>query len=134
MKNIYDGNVVTDNNGDATVELPDWFEALNRDFRYQLTVIGDFAQAIVSQKISNNSFSIKTDKSNVEVSWQVTGIRQDAFANTHRIPVEENKSAEEQGKYLHPQVFGMPETMGIDYDEKLEQEKIRIEKQQEEIL
>ena len=31
--------------GFATVELPEWFEALNRDFRYQLTVIGDGAWA-----------------------------------------------------------------------------------------
>jgi len=25
--------------------LPDWFEAENTDFRYQLTVVGQFAQA-----------------------------------------------------------------------------------------
>ena len=49
MMNIYTGNVVTDELGLATVKLPDWFEAENTDFRYQLTVIGAFAQAIVSQ-------------------------------------------------------------------------------------
>jgi hypothetical protein len=41
---------------------------LNRDFRYQLTVIGTFAQAIVVTEIANGSFSIKTDKPNVKVS------------------------------------------------------------------
>ncbi|MEN8193726.1 MAG: hypothetical protein ABFS12_12965, partial [Bacteroidota bacterium] len=123
MMNIYNGNVTTDGNGNADVELPEWFEALNRDFRYQLTVIGEFAQAIVSQKISNNRFSIKTDKPNVEVSWQVTGIRQDAFANANRIPVEEVKNPEDRGKYLHPKAFGMPESMGVDYDEKHEKER-----------
>ncbi len=40
MKNIYDGVVTLDSNGAATVTLPDWFEALNQDFRYQLTAIG----------------------------------------------------------------------------------------------
>ena len=50
MMNIYDGNVTTDAHGDAVVELPEWFETLNRDFRYQLTVIGQFAQAIVVQR------------------------------------------------------------------------------------
>ena len=40
MMNIYTGNVITDELGVATVQLPDWFEAENADFRYQLTVIG----------------------------------------------------------------------------------------------
>ncbi|MEJ5263623.1 MAG: hypothetical protein WHT45_13140, partial [Ignavibacterium sp.] len=115
MKNIYDGTVITDASGYATVTLPDWFEALNKDFRYQLTVIGDFAQAIISQKIQNNQFTIRTDKPNVEVSWQVTGIRKDAFAEKYRIPVEEYKKGDDIGKYLHPEAFGLPETMGIDY-------------------
>ena len=102
MKNIYDGNVTTDANGEVTVQLPDWFEALNRDFRYQLTVIGTFAQAIVAEKIKGNRFVIKTSALKVEVSWQVTGIRQDAFANKHRIQVEEAKPERERGYYLHP--------------------------------
>jgi trimeric autotransporter adhesin len=113
MMNIYNGNVVTDANGDALVPLPDWFETLNRDFRYQLTVVGQFAQAIVASKVAHNQFSIKTDKPNVEVSWQVTGIRQDAWANAHRIPVEEHKNARERGHYIHPELFGAPEEASI---------------------
>ena len=106
MMNIYNGNVVTDKRGLATIELPDWFEALNRDFRYQLTVIGRFAQAIVMEKVHNHQFTIKTNKPDVEVSWQVTGIRQDPYANAYRIPVEEVKPPQEQGRYLHPELFG----------------------------
>lgn len=106
MMNIYNGNVVTDGRGDAIVTLPDWFEALNRDFRYQLTAIGQPAQAFVSSEISDGRFSIKTDKPNVKVSWQVTGIRQDAWANAHRIPTELDKPAKDQGHYLHPELFG----------------------------
>jgi hypothetical protein len=116
MMNIYNGNVITDANGDAVVELPAWFEALNRDFRYQLTVIGQFAQAIVNEKVHNNHFSIKTDKPNVEVSWQVTGIRHDAFAEAHRIQVEVEKTGSERGKYLYPKEYGVSETLGIDYE------------------
>jgi hypothetical protein len=101
MMNIYNGNVVTDHSGFATITLPDWFEALNRDFRYQLTVMGQFAQAIVSKKVQNNQFVIQTDKPDVEVSWQVTGIRHDAYANAHRIPVEQDKPESERGKYFH---------------------------------
>ncbi len=108
MMNIYNGNVVTDERGYATVVLPDWFEALNRDFRYQLTVIGEFAQAIVAQKIEGDQFVIRTDKPAIEVSWQVTGIRHDAFANANRIPVEEDKPEAERGHYLHAEAFGRP--------------------------
>lgn len=106
MMNIYNGNVVTDRRGRAIVEMPAYFEALNCDFRYQLTVVGRFAQAIVAEKIHDNTFVIETSKPRVEVSWQVTGIRHDAWANAHRIQVEELKSVEEQGHYFHPEEAG----------------------------
>jgi hypothetical protein len=105
MMDIYNGNVTTDRHGLATVNLPGYFSALNRDFRYQLTVIGQFAQAIIAGKVADNRFVIRTNKPQVEVSWQVTGIRQDAYANAHRIPVEVDKPRQEQGHYLHPEFF-----------------------------
>jgi hypothetical protein len=115
MMNIYNGNVVTDATGFAKVSLPDYFEALNKDFRYQLTVIGQFAQAIVSKKIQNNRFMIRTDKPNVEVSWQVTGVRQDPYAKAHPIEVEKIKPEGEHGKYLAPELYGQPKDKGINY-------------------
>ena len=115
MKNIYDGVITTNAEGLATVELPPYFEALNKDFRYQLTCIGDFAQAIVSKKIANNTFVIHTDKPNIEVSWQVTGIRKDAYAEAHRLIPEVEKTPDERGKYLNPELYGQPETQKIGY-------------------
>ena len=128
MKNIYDGTVVTDTNGEAVVALPEWFEALNRDFRYQLTAIGQPAQAWIASKIANHAFTIKTDKPNVEISWQVTGIRQDAWANAHRVPVEHQKTGREAGHYLHPELFGAPEESSITWarhPEMMKQQKQR---------
>jgi hypothetical protein len=116
MMNIYTGNVTTDGSGLATVQLPDWFEALNTDFRYQLTAIGQFAQAIVASEISQHQFSIRTDKPNVKVSWQVTGVRHDAFANANQIPVEVEKAAADRGRYLYPEAFGQPATARIGYE------------------
>ena len=113
MMNIYNGNVTTDANGDAVIEMPAYFEALNRDFRYQLTVIGTFAQAMVAEKIRGNRFRVKTNAPNVEVSWQVTGVRQDAYANKHRIPVEAEKIEKERGFYLHPEAFNQPQENSI---------------------
>ena len=50
----------------------------------------------------DNRFQIAGGAPGQKISWQVTGIRQDAYANAHRIVVEENKPAEEVGHYLHP--------------------------------
>ena len=121
--NVYNGNVTTDAKGEATVMLPEWFEALNKDFRYQLTPIGQFADAIVASEISANRFTIKTDKPNVKVSWQVTGIRKDPYANANRIPVEESKPEEARGKYLHPTEWGQSESLGITFEQHRQSEK-----------
>jgi len=104
MINIYNGNIVTDKNGEAIVTLPDYFEALNKDFRYQLTVIGEFAQAIIKEKIKNNTFKIKTDKPEIEVSWEVTGIRHDPYAENNPVIVEQEKPENEKGTLLHSEV------------------------------
>ena len=108
MMNIYTGNVITDAQGEARVQLPDWFEALNTDFRYQLTVIGQFAQAIVSSEVQNHEFAIRSSVPNVKVSWQITGVRQDAFAKANPLVVEEEKAPRLKGFYLHPELYGAP--------------------------
>ena len=116
MMNVYNGNITTDGNGQAIVTLPNYFYALNKDFRYQLTVIGSFAQTMVATKISaNNTFTIKSDKPNIEVSWQVTGVRQDAYANAHRIVAVVDKTGNEKGKYIYPELFGQSKEKGIFY-------------------
>lgn len=118
MMNIYNGNVVLDGEGKAVVEMPAWFEAVNRDFRYQLTAVGGPGPNLyVAKKIEGNTFSIAGGSPGLEVSWQVTGIRQDPYANANRVPVEVEKAAGEKGKYLHPEAWGQPEEQGIDYEE-----------------
>jgi hypothetical protein len=107
MKNVYDGTVTLDGDGRATVELPDWFEALNQDYRYQLTAIGIPAPELhISREVKNGTFSIAGGRADQKVSWQVTGIRQDAWAIANRIPVEVEKPERDQGRYLHPELFG----------------------------
>ena len=119
MMNIYNGNIVTDATGKATVQLPDYFEALNMEFRYQLTVIGSFAQAIISKEVAANKFEIATSTPNVKVSWQVTGVRHDPYAQANRIPNAIDKEAANKGKYLHPELYNQPLSKAIGYtDEK----------------
>jgi hypothetical protein len=113
MMNIYNGNVTLDGNGEAFVPLPEWFQKLNRDFRYQLTCLDGFAPIYIAQRVQGNRFKIAGGKPGMEVSWQVTGVRQDAWANAHRIPVEQVKPEKERGSYLHPELFGAPAEKSI---------------------
>jgi hypothetical protein len=106
MKNIYDGVVLLGINGEACVALPSYFEALNSDYRYQLTPIGAPANLYVSSEVSQNRFCIAGGSAGLKVSWQVTGIRIDAWAVRNRIQVEVPKAPDEAGKYLNPEVFG----------------------------
>jgi len=116
MKNVYDGVVVTDRRGFATVTMPRWFQALNGTFRYQLTIVGrSFAQAIVWRELAHNRFTIRTSAPRVKVSWQVTGIGHDPYANDHRIQVEVPKTPIEQGKYIYPQGYGESKRQSIGY-------------------
>jgi hypothetical protein len=105
MKNLYDGIVTLDSKGEATVMLPDWFEALNKDFRYQLTCIGGWAQVYIKEEIKNNQFIIAGGKTGMKVSWMVTGTRHDPWANDHRIKIERDKKAQEKGTYLYQDYY-----------------------------
>ncbi len=131
MKDIYDGVATTGDDGLAVVTMPDYFQALNRDFRYQLTCIGQFAQAIVWSELKDNHFTIKTDKPGVKVSWQVTGIRQDPYANAHPLIVEQAKPAGEQGLYLYPELYGQPDGKGIGNDKVQQAEQSNQQAQQQ---
>ena len=116
MMNVYNGNVILNDKGEACIQLPAWFESLNRDFRYQLTAIGaPGPNLFIAEKISSNKFKIGGGSPGMEVSWQVTGIRNDPYANAHRIIVEEEKLASEKGYYLHPEAYGQPKEKGIDW-------------------
>ncbi|MCI0581808.1 MAG: hypothetical protein L0227_02760 [Chloroflexi bacterium] len=115
-KLVYDGVVTTDAKGEATIELPAYFGALNRDLRYQLTVIGSFAQAMVQSKVTGNRFTIATSEPRVEVSWQISGVRQDAYAKAHPLVVESAKTGREKGRYLNPLEHGQPASSGVDFE------------------
>jgi hypothetical protein len=99
-----------DANGEATVELPHWFEALNKDFRYQLTSIGAPAPNLyIPGEIQQHRFRIAGGgNSGQRVSWQVSGVRQDAWARANPVIVEEDKSADDRGRFVHPGAHGHP--------------------------
>jgi hypothetical protein len=116
MMNIYNGNAKLDSRGEAVVELPERFGALNKDFRYALSAIGTPGPSLyIAEEVANNRFKIAGGGPGAKVSWTVTGVRQDAWANAHRIPVEEDKSDQERGHYLHPELFNQPEEKSVEW-------------------
>jgi hypothetical protein len=150
MKNVYDGVVILDDKGEAEIELPDWFGALNKDFRYQLTAVGapgpnlyiaeEISDGVTNHGNSSNKnnksrFKIAGGTSGMKVSWQVTGIRQDPYAKAHPIQVEEDKPAKERGYYLYPDLYGQPAEKGISHllfpEEEEKQELLLINEQNE---
>jgi hypothetical protein len=119
MKNVYDGVVTLDQNGRAVVKLPDYFQVLNKDYRYLLTPIGAPAPNLyIEQEIQNNQFVIAGGNPGQKVSWQVTGIRKDPYALAHPIVPEVEKKGNEKGKYLHPELYGKPKSMQIGFDDR----------------
>lgn len=116
MLTIYSGNVVLGTKGEAQVELPTWFEVVNRDFRYQLTPIGAPGPNLyIAEEISGGRFTIAGGKPGSKVSWTVTAVRQDPFAKAHPLAVEVEKPEEERGSYLHPELYGAPKEAGLSW-------------------
>jgi len=108
-KNIYDGIAVLDARGEAVVALPPWVEGVNRDFRYQLTAIGGAAPGLhIAREITKGRFKIGGGERRMRVSWQVTGIRKDVWAQANPVVVEEKKVGVERGSYIHPELHGKP--------------------------
>jgi hypothetical protein len=111
---LYSGNVVLDNKGEAVVELPEWFEAVNQDFRYQLTAIGAPAPNLfIAEEVAGNRFRVAGGAAGMRVSWQLTALRSDAWMQAHPFAVEQDKEGVERGHYIAPELFGAPAELSI---------------------
>ncbi len=121
---LYRGTVKADNNGEAIVELPSYFEALNKDFSYHLTPIGDWANLYVKEKIKDNKFVIAGAKPNMEISWLVIAKRNDPLMNSIDQTVEVEKRGKNVGKYLHPEVYGKDRSYKATYNRPMTKEEI----------
>jgi hypothetical protein len=126
--NKYSGNITTDANGEAIVELPEYVELVNKDFRYNLTVIGTFAQVIVGKEVSDNKFVIRTDEPNVKVSWELTGVRNDPYMQQNAYEPVREKASEEKGTYMNPELYGKTNKVNEAIEkQRIEKKKAQIE-------
>jgi hypothetical protein len=122
-QNFYVGNVVTDAQGHAWVTLPDYFSEINRNFKYQLTVVdgentNDFVMAKVATKIKDGRFLIRTNAPNTEVSWRVDADRNDLYVRNRPTKDVEEKVSFERGRYQHPEFYGLGFERGMERDER----------------
>ncbi|MCA9244481.1 MAG: hypothetical protein KDA32_11030 [Phycisphaerales bacterium] len=106
MKNIYDGVATLDDKGQAEIRLPDWFDLVNADFRYQLTCVGGYAPVYVAAELKDNRFLIAGGREGLRVSWQVTGVRIDPAAQAANFQVVQRKPEGDRGTYLNPEAYG----------------------------
>ncbi|MEV0803188.1 hypothetical protein AB0I34_36245 [Kribbella sp. NPDC050281] len=107
MLNIYAGKLVTDLGGFGWIELPPYFEALNRDVTCTLTPVGrEKPHVTVVGEISGHRWQVRSDPGRVTVHWLVTGVRQDPWANAHRIVPETPKPGTQDAPFLHPELYG----------------------------
>ncbi|GEM_PF-6120519 len=103
-KTIYDGEVMLDSEGKAIIQLPDYFEALNQDFRYQIKPIDGrpAPNLYIAAEVKNNQFAIAGGQPFQKIDWQVTGIRHDPVVQAYALPVESEKAVP---GYLNPELF-----------------------------
>jgi len=114
--NAYSGVVTLDARGEAWVQLPDYFEAINRDPRYTLTPIGAAMPNLhVAVEIQGNRFKIAGGVPGKKVSWEVKAIRNDLWMQRYGYQTEQEKEDAIKGKYLNPELYGQPKERGIHY-------------------
>ena len=82
--------------------------------RYQLTPLA-YTRTWVKREVAGNRFTIATSEPDQKVCWQVTGVRQDAYAKAHPLEVESRKTGREKGRYLNPLEHGQPDRLGVGY-------------------
>jgi len=119
-QNIYNGTVLLDARGEAWVELPDYFAAINRDPRYTLTPVGAAMPNLhVAEEINfaaaTSRFRIAGGRPGLKASWMVMTVRDDPYVHRYGAPVEVLKDAALRGTYLHPELYGQPRERAENY-------------------
>ena len=128
--NYYRGNATFDAQGEAVVELPDYFEGINRNFSYQLTPIGAYMPLFIKEKVQGRQFVIGGGTPGLEVSWTLVAERNDPYLQQYpeQRAVEIEKRPGEKGKYLMPALYGQDKGQGIlpDRGTSAEQPKVSV--------
>jgi hypothetical protein len=127
--NLYRGSIILDQNGEATVKLPDYFESININFTYNLTPIASSAPNLyIKKEIKYGKFQVAGGKPNMKVNWTVYAQRNDLYVKKYHenTIVEPEKKEGVKGKYLMPELYNQPKSKAIN---QLQELKTNISKQ-----
>ncbi len=129
--NIYRGNVVLDANGEGTVQLPDYFTAINKNYSYTLTPIGSPSVMYVVEEIDENGvFKVAGGTPGQKVSWYVYAERNDKTLQVKpqykEVVIE--KDADKKGIYIDPAAYGQPDAQSYYGGVAVSSKKIGVKK------
>jgi hypothetical protein len=122
---VYRGKALLDADGEAAVQMPDYFTALAKEDEasIHLTPVGKPFLTGADWNRGFKGFTIYGE-SNRAVFWEVLAERDDPVIRRLARPVEEDKGPDnkycDRGKLLCPEAYGYPETMGRDYEKREE--------------
>jgi len=135
---LYRGKVKLDANGEAVVEMPDYFTALTKEDEatVYLTPIGKPFLVGYEWNSDYTAFKIYGEP-NREVSYIVLADRDDPVIHKLRKPVVEDKSKSKlckPGKLLYPEAYGYPEEYSMGYEKRMERmKKMKMKEKEKEI-
>jgi len=131
--NIYRGNAVFDANGEAIVQLPEYYEEINKNPSYNLTPVGAYAELYVKKEIANGTFIIGGGQMGLKVSWTIYAERNDLylqqFPEKRDVVIEKREG--QKGKYFMPYLYNQPKEKAVinpERKQELIQPKIEIKK------
>ncbi len=107
VKNMYDGVALVDAKGEVIISLPPYFDALNKDFRYQFFPLDSADPNLYLKEgadVTKNRFVIAGGTPGNRVSWQITGNRHDPAILQIDTRVEVDKGEDalvKKGAYLY---------------------------------
>jgi hypothetical protein len=123
---VYRGKVRLDADGQGSVQMPEYFQALAKEHEASIHLTPAGASPFMVSGQWNTDFAgftIHGDPAR-EVFWEVLAERDDPVTRQLARPVEEDKGPDnkycDRGKLLHPSAYGYPETMGRDYEKREE--------------
>lgn len=112
---VYRGMEKFDKNGEVVVQLQDYISAININYTYNLTPVGEYMPVFISKEVDDKGlFIISGGKEGAFVSWTLYGQRHDAYFQKYpeKLNPEVNKSAEQIGKFLDPRSHSKPLNKG----------------------
>jgi hypothetical protein len=125
---VYRGKARLDANGEAAVQMPDYFAALAKEDEasIHLTPVGKPFLTGADWNRGFKGFTIYGEP-NRAVFWEVLAERDDPVIRRLARPVEEEKGPDnkfcDRGKLLYPEAYGYSESMGRDYEKREENRK-----------